>query len=202
MINLLPPARLLNMRIARNNVILRRYLELALLSMAIVAIAVIGAYYFLESQQNNSEQTASLARQKAEELAPVQKQAEELSVTINTISGLLSRNMKFSEMLTQIGGVMPSGSVLTGLQFSLQDLKSPLVVSAQVENEERAAVLRNNLANSALFKSAEIKSIIEIEEGDEEPVVNPDGTVVPAQENPYRYTTTINAFFKDGVGVK
>lgn len=202
MINLLPPARLLNMRIARNNVILRRYLELALLSMAIVAIAVIGAYYFLESQQNNSEQTASLARQKAEVLAPVQKQAEELSVTINTISGLLSRNMKFSEMLTQIGGVMPSGSVLTGLQFSLQDLKSPLVVSAQVENEERAAVLRNNLANSALFKSAEIKSIIEIEEGDEEPVVNPDGTVVPAQENPYRYTTTINAFFKDGVGVK
>ena len=202
MINLLPPARLLNMRIARNNVILRRYLELALLSMAIVAIAVIGAYYFLESQQNNSEQTASLARQKAEELAPVQKQAEELSVTINTISGLLSRNIKFSEMLTQIGGVMPSGSVLTGLQFSLQDLKSPLVVSAQVENEERAAVLRNNLANSALFKSAEIKSIIEIEEGDEEPVVNPDGTVVPAQENPYRYTTTINAFFKDGVGVK
>ncbi len=199
MINLLPPQRLLNMRIARNNMILRRYLELALISFVVIAGAVIGAYYLLENQQTNIKTTLEADQKKVKELEPVQKQAEDLSVTINTIAGLMSRNVVFSDMLTQIGGIMPSGSVLTGLQFSLEDLKSPLVVSAQVESEERAAVLRNNLASSPLFKSAEIKLITEIKK---EESATTDLAGEPVVQSPYNYTVTINAFFKDDTGVK
>lgn len=198
MINLLPPERHLNMRIARNNTILRRYLELVLISLVVISASVVGAYYFLYIQKQNVEKTVAINRQKVKELEPVQKQAEQLSVTINTIAGLMSKNIKFSEMLTQIGGVMPSGSSLTGLQFSLEDTSSPLVVSAQVQTEERAAVLRNNLANSTLFKDATIVTITEIKQ--EESTASDPAT--PVLENPYRYTVTINAFFKDGIGTK
>ena len=199
MINLLPPERNLNMRVARNNTILRRYLELVVVSLVVIAAAVAGAYYFLYSQQQSIEKTVAINQDKVKALEPVQKQAEQLSVTINTIAGLMSKNVKFSDMLTQIGGIMPEGSVLTGLQFSLENLSSPLIVSAQVENEERAAVLRNNLASSPLFKDAEIITITEIKSDD-----TADSTVTtpaaPQVENPYKYTTTINAYFKDGIG--
>jgi Tfp pilus assembly protein PilN len=200
MINLLPPERNLNMRIARNNTILRRYLELVLVSFVIIAAAVAGAYYFLYSQQQSVEKTVAINQAKVKELEPVQKQAEELSVTINTIAGLMSKNVKFSDMLTQIGGIMPEGSVLTGLQFSLENLSSPLVVSAQVGSEERAAVLRNNLASSPLFKDAKIVTITEIKSEDSAGDASATTPVAPQAESPYKYTTTINAYFKDGIG--
>src|SRR5690606_7011410 len=148
------------------------------------------------------------------ELEKIQKDAEELSVTVNTISALLARNVEFSEMLTEIGSVMPSGAVLTGLQFSIEDLESPLVISAQLDTEERAAVLRNNLASSNLFHKAEIKSIKLLE--DEEPSgtgtsggstitpapQQPTTTLAPAAPSPYKYTVTIDAYFKELPGAK
>lgn len=198
MINLLPPKRLINMRIARSNTILRRYLELALISVVIVAAAITGAYYILHNQQQDIQKTVSINQEKVKKLEPVQKEAEQLSATINTIAGLMSKNVKFSDMLTQIGGIMPPGSSLTGLQFSLEDTSSPLIVSAQVVSEERAAVLRNNLANSALFKDAKIVTITEIKKEESET----SDPATPVVENPYQYTVTINAFFKDGIGAK
>lgn len=203
MINLLPPKKLLDMRIARNNTILRRYLHLAAISFVVIAASLAAAYYFLNTQYQNAKKVTDITQQKVVKLEPVQKKAEQLSATINTIAGLFSQNIKFSETLVSIGSVMPDGSVLTGLQFSVQDLDSPLVVSAQVESEERAAVLRNNLASSPLFKSAEIKSIVEIKE--DESVEAPTSSDQPAQappQNSYKYTTIISAHFKDKSGAR
>lgn len=209
MINLLPPKRVIDIKVARSNTVLRRYIELILLSMVLLAGAVIVAYYFFAIQKNNVQKTVDLNQEKISKLEPVQKQAEQLSVTVNTISGLLSRNVKFSDMLTQIGGLMPSGSVLTGLQFSIEDVQSPLVISAQVDNEQKAAVLRNNIASSSLFKSADIKSITQIEQKTTQtttPTTTTETTTVPTltptsptASSPYKYTTVINAYFKEGV---
>jgi len=209
MINLLPPKMVLDIKIARNNTILRRYIELTLISILLLIAVIIAAYYFFNVQNQNTKRTVDINQVKIDKLKPVQEQAEQLSATVNTISGLLSRNVKFSEMLTQIGGLMPSGSVLTGLQFSIEDVKSPLVISAQVDNEQKAAVLRNNIANSNLFNKADIKSITLIEAKTTTPSSTPtttEQTTVPtltpnttSTNSPYKFTTVINAYFKDGV---
>lgn len=180
------------MRLARSNTIIRRYLELILISILVLIITIVVAQYFLSSQQKNTQAVLQINQNKVKELEPIQKEAEQLSATVNTISGLLSKNVKFSDMLTQIGGLMPPGSVLTGLQFSIEDLKAPLVISAQVEDEQKAAILRNNLANSALFSKVEIKTITTIEPESNDPAVQ-----LEALNNPYKYTTLINAYFKD-----
>ncbi len=205
MINLLPPKRLLNMRIARSNTELRRYVELTVISMAVLAFAVAAAYYFLNNQNKDTKQVVAINQAQVNQLKPVQQQAEQLSATVSTISGLLSTNVKFSDMLIQIGGLMPSGSVLTGTQFSLEDLDAPLIVSAQVETEEKAAILRNNLANSPLFSGADIKSIIEIDEPESSTASTGTEAQAPAaasKEARYKYTTTINAYFKQNAGAK
>lgn len=203
MINLLPPDRLANLRIARSNTILRRYIQLALIGSVVLVAAVVLAYYFLNTQQVNTRHTAEANQQKIAQLEPVQKQAEELSATVNTIAGLFSRNIKFSDMLTQIGGVMPPGSVLTGLQFSIEDLDSPLAISAQVDTEQKAAILRNNLAGSSLFSKAEIQTIAHInndvsvsDSTTPSPSKTPT-TSVTTNKSPYNYTTVINAYLKD-----
>ncbi len=200
MINLLPPTRLLNMRIARANTNIRRYIELIAMSIIVLVLAVVAAFYFLNSQQSNAKAAADLHAAQVAELEPVQKQAEDLSATINTISRLLSQNVKFSEMLTQIGGLMPTGSILTGLQFSIEDLEAPLVVSAEVDSEEKAAILRNNLESSDLFERASLVSIVQIEEDESStPAPTEEGAPASSQPvltNPYKFTTTINVYLK------
>ncbi len=205
MINLLPPKRVLNIKTARNNTVLKRYIELTIFSMILIIIATVLAFILFTNERDNIQETVDIDQQKIAKLEPVQKQAEELSATVNTISGLLSRNIKFSDMLTQIGGVMPSGSVLTGLQFSIEDIKSPLVVSAQVDSEQKAAVLRNNLASSDLFEKAEIQSISKNEVGDSTApsIGSADISSSQTQDSQYSFTTVINAYFKQSVtGVK
>lgn len=203
MINLLPPDRVLNIRLARSNTILRRYIELIIFGALVLLAAILVARYFFGIQNDNIQRTVDLNSAKIADLEPVQKQAEELSATVNTISGLLSRNVKFSNMLAQIGGIMPPGSVLTGLKFSLEDMEAPLVVSAQVDNEQKAAVLRNNLATSSLFDKAEIKNITKIEEETATTPATtatvPALTATPSPVSAYKFTTVINAYFKPGV---
>ncbi len=204
MINLLPPGRVLNIRLARSNTILRRYVELIIVGSLVLLAAILVARYFFGVQNDNIQRTVDLNNAKIASLQPVQKQAEELSATVNTISGLLSRNVKFSDMLTQIGGIMPPGSVLTGLKFSLEDVEAPLVVSAQVDNEQKAAVLRNNLAASSLFEKAELKNITKIEDETStttptNPSTGPSVSAIPQPVSAYKFTTVINAYFKPGI---
>lgn len=208
MINLLPPARLTNLRIARSNTVLRRYVELTVLSVLFLMLAVFAAYYLLHVQQVNTQRTVDINQAKIKKLEPIQQQAEQLSLTVNTIAGLMSHNVKFSDTLVQIGKLMPDGSALTGLQFSIEDSKLPLVISAEVDSQQKAAILRNNLAGSAIFSRADIQSIIELKEKDDTSTTTPSSdTAAPTNTSTttvsrYKYTTTINAYFKESTGVQ
>jgi len=202
MINLLPPARLTNLRLARSNTILRRYLELVVVSIAALALFMVGLLYWLRQDQRSTQQVLDIESTQAAKLEPYQKQAEELSLTVNTIAGLLSNDVKFSDMLTQIGKLMPSGTSLSGLQLSVDNLKAPLVISAQVDSEDKAAVLRNNLVSSALFSRADIQSIKAIDK-DVAPTtpLTPSSTAQTPIGN-YSYTVVINAYLKSQTGAK
>lgn len=211
MINLLPPQKLANIRIARGNTTLRRYLELFIALLVIVIAALVSSYYFLSAQNANEQSVVDAEMSQVAKLEPVQKQAEQLSATINTIAGLSSRDVVFSNLLVQIGGLMPEGSVLTGLQFSTEDYDSPLVISAQIESEAKAAILLKNLQSSDLFESADIKTVSKNEEPEatappaSDTATEPtDATAIPVpaaptEVSPYKFTTVIEAYFAKGV---
>lgn len=213
MINLLPPKRLLSMRTARANTILRRYINLILIGVIVIFAALAAAFYFLSSRQQNVKTVLEDHQKKVSALEPLQNEAQSLSVTVDTIASLLSRNIVFSEMLRSIGANMPPGAVLTGMQFSVETADAPLVISAEVEDEGKAAILRNNLVASGLFTSVEIKSITRNKEeetavtqpgpsqtppeGGEQTTATPPAPAQPAKkESPYKYTTVLNTTLK------
>lgn len=195
MINLLPPKDRMNLEFAKRNTVLRRYLELCLLATVFLAFLMVGSYYYLNQQKKNTQAELEFNQQKVAELEPVQEEAEELSKTINTISAIFASDVKFSSMLTDIGALTPSGTVLSGLELSGVDAKSPLVISAQVETENKAAVLRNNLAASDLFDDAKILSINRI--GLEDSTDQASEEDAPA-DSPYKFVVTIEAYFATG----
>lgn len=187
----------MNLEYAKRNTVLRRYFELCTLAVVFLAALMVGSYYYLNQQRINTEAELALNKENVAELEPIQAEAEELSRTINTISAIFARDVNFSNMLTDIGTLMPTGSVLSGLELSGVDAKSPLVVSAQVDTEKKAAVLRNNLEASDLFDSAKILSISRI--GTED-VAESNTEDSPTEDSPYSFIVNIEAYFaKEGV---
>lgn len=198
MINLLPPKNRLAIETAKKNTILRRYLELGVLAVCVLAVLIVGSYYFLELQDRNTQKTLDLNKQKLSQLEPVQDEAKQLSLTINTIAALFSREIDFSTMLTKIGQLMPPNAVLTNLEVSSNTKDSPLNISAQVDTEEKAAVLRNNLEKSDLFDKAKIVSIEKITFDETSSAAsNSDADKTAAADSPYRFTVQIEAYFAD-----
>ncbi len=218
MINLLPPSERIAMAIAKRNTLLRRYLEFMLLGILLLTLLVIGSYYYLSLQYTNTKKTLELNQQKLAQLEPKQKEAEELSTTVNTIAALFSRDVTFSKMLTQIGQLMPEKTVLTKLELSSADSQAPLNITAQVDSEERAAVLRNNLASSTVFSKANIISITKIGADTQTGTSATSGSTTPAPTNtsgstssstqtlakdsPYKFAVVIEAYLKPVNGVK
>lgn len=196
MINLLPPKDRHAIALAKKNSILRRYIELCLVSALVLLVLLAGSYYYLKQQENNIQQTADLNKQKVAQLEPVQEEAEQLATTMSTISALLARDVSFSNMLRDIGKLMPSGSSLTGLELSSVESDAPLSISAQVENEQTVAILRNNLASSSLFEKAEIKSIVRKGEEETSETQKQSEKDEDEKESRYQYTATLEAYFK------
>ncbi len=141
-------------------------------------------------QVNETKRVNELDQKTIQTLEPYQEKAQSLSTTINTVSSLLSENILFSELLTEIGGLMPSGTALTGLEVSVVNLQAPLVVSAQTNTEERAAVLLNNLNQSDLFEGASIRSLQSLRS-------NADGGSTSTSQGSYNYIVVLDVQLKN-----
>lgn len=187
MINLLPPKRLTLITIARRNSVLLNYILLIAGGALFLFLVIIIGGHYLGKQHKAAFQQSEADAKSIKDYQPVEQKAKELSSTINTIAGLFAKDLKFSDLLTQIGSVMPEGAVLTSLRFSIDELDSPLEIKAQVDSQEKAAVLRNNLDSSNLFSSAEIVDIT---------AITTVSTATGGTVGPYRYNTTLNVKFK------
>jgi Tfp pilus assembly protein PilN len=158
MINLLPPEQKQSIKYGRLNVALTRYISLTLLViMALLVVFFIGAQRLDNTQEEIWAQVEN-DRAEVEELLGYQDEAKEIADDVDTLSKILKREVKFSDLLTSIGGVMPSGSVLTQLSLD-EDRTKPLNLTAMVVDGPTAAVLRTNLEESDIFDKADIVSI-------------------------------------------
>lgn len=158
MISLLPPESKTATKYARLNVTLIQYCVLVMIISAALIAIIFFAMAVVDKQEDNLKAVIAEDQAKAAELEVVNGEAKELSTTINTISKLLEREIKFSELLEEIASILPKGTVLTGLTLS-EKQDQPLTLDALVVDEEAAAILRENLDDSDLFEAADIVSI-------------------------------------------
>jgi len=185
-INLLPPDIKKETKFARINVALMQYLLLIIVvGVALSAIMIFGGR-IVASNENSLEDNISLEQDKAQELSSINDEARVPSEKIDTIGTLLAREIKFSDLLREIGSLMPKGSILTNLAISEESQDDPLLLDASVVDEDTAAILRENLVNSNLFTNADIVSITL----SDTPNSGEDGQV-------YRFNAKFQAFFVD-----
>lgn len=191
MINLLPPSEKKNILYARRNRAVTKWLVVTAMGViGIVTIITAGFLYINQSAQvfaNQIQQTKQqLASQKLEE---TQKHTEDISNSTKLALQVLSQQILFSELLRQIGAVMPPGSALQS--FNVGKLEGGIDLQAVAKTYQTASQVQVNLADPAnkIFEKADIINIS---------CASIDEQVQNEEENPYPCQVTIRALFAKG----
>lgn len=161
MINLLPPVQAQQIRYGRTNTVLRRWLLVGLAATAGMIIIIVSGWLYIDQQSKNLQKNINSTQQqlKAQNLDKVQKDAAEISGDIKVINQVLSREIRFSDLMQAIGKLMPPNTVLTSL--TLNKVTGALDLLAGAKDNGSAAQIAVNLSDpkNGLFDKVDIVNI-------------------------------------------
>jgi len=161
MINLLPPERAAQIRYGRSNSSLRQWLMAAAAAIAGLAVIIFSGMIYINQQSDDLQNNITTAKKQltTENLTGVQADAKGISSDVKLINQVLGREIRFSDLMTAIGKVMPSGTILSGL--TLTNINSAIDVSANALDYTSAAQIAINLSDPTnnLFAHVDIVNI-------------------------------------------
>lgn len=162
MINLLPPELADGIRYGRHNARIRKWLFGALLATAGLLVIIVAGWFYLNVQAKNLAQELMSKNQQlqAQQLDKVQSEADEITSSIKTINQVLGREIQFSQLIQDVGQVMPPGSILSGLLLK-NKIDGALDFSANTRDYASAAQIAANLSDpkNKLFSSVDIVTV-------------------------------------------
>lgn len=161
MINLLSPSSQQQHRAARLNLRLRSYL--VAFSFVFVSVAAIfgGGLYLTLRERNIAEAQYEERENSVANYKNTRDQADEFTANLKTAKAILSHEVRYSDMITQIARELPSDAVLTTLTLDKETLSKPVTFSARVKTKDGAINLKSTLEKSTLFENVNINNIIE-----------------------------------------
>lgn len=185
MINLIPPQAKSNLQYARRNLALRSWvIALALVLLGMGGLVTFGLLDMQQSITDHQRQVSAVqAELKRENLAQTEEKVKEISSSLKLATQVLSNEILFSKLITQIGAAMPSGAVLASLNINKSS--GALDLNANAKDYITASQVQVNLSSSTdkIFARADIVNINCSTPKDSE------------KANPYPCTVTLRALF-------
>lgn len=161
MINLLPSQTRRDMMYARRNSVLLKWSSTLIISILGATLIIASGLLYLTETTKNYEKRTEAGRQslKAQNIEETQKKIDEISGNVKLATDVLSKEILFSKVLTQLGAVLPADTSLQQLQ--IDDLKGGLTLSAGARNFDAASQIQLNLQdpNNRIFEKADIENI-------------------------------------------
>lgn len=163
MINLIPPAHKESVAFARRNSRLIGVMAGILVAVLGAAIITGGSLFYLKQDVAGVNQSIAQSKEnlKNQEESATLERAKELNDNLNLAVDVLSNEVLFSELLREIGEIMPTGTVLEGISLTNQvfGLGIDLEIGARdYETGSRAYVNINDNSNK-IFEKADLVNI-------------------------------------------
>jgi len=160
-INLLPGEYRHSLKTARLSSQLRRWLFVLWAAIAgLVIIMVVGWFYINQQSKNLTQDIANTNAELTDQnLGQVQKDTRTLTGNIKIINQVLGREIRFSDLIQDIGKVMPNGTILDSL--TLSQVSGAIDLSASAKDYNSAAQIAINLSDpqNQIFNKVDIVTI-------------------------------------------
>jgi Tfp pilus assembly protein PilN len=163
-----------------------------LIIVAMMATVVLGGFY-IDNAKNDLTKSieitkTTIADQKLEE---IKQQAEELSQGVKLIVQVLSKEVLFSKLLQELGGLMPEGATLGDVTLS-NKVQGTVDLTANAVDHQSATQVQINLEDpkNNLFQKVDTTSIN----------CN-DGAASTVVDSRYKCQIVVKALFKEDAAV-
>jgi len=177
MINLLPSNKKAEIRAARVNVILVRYISILLLALAFILIALYVSYAVLGITKTNSEKVISSNDVQAGVYSTTKSQVDNLSASLTETKALLDQEIRYSKVFINIGQLMPANTIFGKLTLDSTSFNGvPITTKVYAKTSADAVALRERFETSPMFTGVTFQSIEETGSGIEGYPVSVDMT--------------------------
>lgn len=147
-------------RSARTNVLLARYIIVILIAFAFLALLLAGSYVVLTQTKASAEQLISGNDSKAEVYSATKAQVDALSSQLSETKTLLDEEVLYSHVLMNIGQQMPEGTVLSGIKLDTASFSgTPVTLKAYAKTTDAAVSLREKFQSSPIFRNVNFESV-------------------------------------------
>lgn len=159
MINLLPDDYKSDIQAARANVIITRYIAIISLAFLFMFGALYTSYTVLTVTMTNAEDLIEANDVKADAYSDTQQKVTELSAELNQSKAILDQEIRYSNVLMQLGQTMPAGTVLGNLTLAAENFTgTPLDITVYAATPDQAGQVQSQLQRSPLFTQVTLKS--------------------------------------------
>lgn len=158
MINLLPAEIKNQLRYGARNTTLRRYIGIGLIMGGLLGLLLIGSLWYANRQIANLNASLAERQQTVDSYKTTQDNVQALENNLNLYAKLVDQKTFYSKLLSDIATLLPKGAYINHLELTGSD-SQPMEIDLTAKSFTQAAQVRNALATSNRFASADIQTI-------------------------------------------
>lgn len=150
MINLLPDTTKTQLRAAHTNVILSRYIVVLLFAVGFLVLISGGLYLILADTKEAATHAIDNTTAQNGDLALAESNAATFRSNIASAQAILSDDIHYSSLLTNLAALMPEGVIIDSLDLAPEMFQQPVTLTVFATSSEVAQQFRTALAGSTL----------------------------------------------------
>lgn len=160
MINLMPDAAKKEIRSARVNVVLTRYITVIIFAFAFLVLLLAGSYFVLEQTKDSAQRLIDANGTKAQVYSTTKAQVDALSASLSQTKSILNQEVLYSNVLMNIGQQMPAGTVIDSITLNAASFTgTPVALKVYAKTNDAAVALREKFQGTTIFSNVNFDSV-------------------------------------------
>lgn len=158
MINLLPPPIKEQVRYAKLNARIVRYIWVLGFSALLVGVSFFGAHWHLSQRMVKADEQMKQKQADIAKFKPFEEKVKQVNDRLSAIKAIQATQPRFSALLVDLSAVTPKGVTISSVTLTGVDAQ-PVRISAAANSMNSATAFRENLAASPRIAAADIETI-------------------------------------------
>ncbi len=145
MINLLPSEDQKQLRAARSNALLLRYVVISPLLIVFLVAEMVVIYFVMNATQDANKKTITDNAARTAEYADTKKEADSYRANLQVAKSILNTQVPYTKILVAIAQKLPNGATVEQISVDSSALTTPTTLKLHVASYAQAVEVKNKL---------------------------------------------------------
>lgn len=159
MINLLPPDSARQLRAARHNSVLIRYVAGGGIVLGLIVVVYLSAFALLKTTEASNTSSSEVNQQKINEYSEVAATAKEYRDNLERARTILDAELSYTTALANIASGLPSDTVISSLALTPEGVGQPITLTVQAKSQAAALAVKEQLEKNKIARDIRISSL-------------------------------------------